>query len=102
MDQTLQDLMRHVGKTANFRPLVDRLSDDVELRVTMAVASSTRSERRGKHSVTRHLQSLGNSVQPRIEEPAEFFADGNRCVACHDESIAIPAGLNLRCERTLV
>jgi hypothetical protein len=102
MDHNLQDLMRRVTETENFRPLFAHFSDNVELRVTMALASSARSERRGKPSVIRHLQVARHAVQPRIEEPIEFFVDGERFVACHDKSVAAAVGLNLRCERTLV
>jgi len=94
--------MRQVAKAADFRSLFDHISDNVELRLTMAVASSTCSERRGRHSVIRYLQSLGGTVQPRIEELTEVFAHGERCVVCHDEGIATPGGLSLRCARTLV
>ena len=102
IDPTLQDLMQQGAKTANFDLLFDRLSDDVDLKVTMSVASSTCSERRGRQSVIRHLQSLGSAGASGIEEPTEFFADGARCVVCHDEGIAIPNGFTLRCERTFV
>jgi len=102
MNHNLQDLMRRVTATENFRPLFAHFSDNVELRVTMALASSARSERRGKSSVIRHLQAAGHAVQPPIEEPIEFFVDGERFVACHDKSTATAFGLNLRCERTVV
>jgi len=102
IDGNLQNLMRQVTQTADFRSLFAHFSDDIELRVTMALAPSARSERRGKPAVIRHLRAAGGAVQPRITAPFEFFANGERFVACHDERIAIAAGLDLRCERTLI
>ena len=102
IDQSLQDLMKQVAETANFHSLFDRFSDDVELRMSMAVTLSTCRGQRGRESVIRHLQNAGDADGPRINEPIEVFADSERFVVCHDAGVAIAAGLNVRCERTLV
>ena len=102
IEHDLQHLMRQVAETADFRTLFDWFSDDVELRTTMAVTSSTGHERRGRESVIHQLQNLRNAAKSRTEDPIEFFAGSERFVACHDEAVAIAAGLDLRCERTLV
>ena len=102
IDQSLQALMKQVAETANFHSLFDRFSDDVELRMTMAVTLSTCKGQRGRESVIRHLQNAGDADGPRVNEPIEVFADSERFVVCHDASVAIAAGLNVRCERTLV
>lgn len=102
IDQSLQDLMKQAAETANVRSLFDRFSDDVELRMTMAVTLSTCEGQRGRESVIRHLQNAGDADGPRIKEPIEVFADSERFVVCQDVGIAFAAGLNVRCERTLV
>jgi hypothetical protein len=98
----LHDAIRIVAETANFDPLFDYFADDVELRVSVALQSQARDERRGRQSVIRHLQRLYSADSPASEEPVDLSSSGRRIVACRIASFAIGGGLTIRDDCALV
>ena len=102
ISQAVQDAIEQVTETANFGALFDHFADDIELRVAIAVGSSVYNEHRGKRSVISYLQNVGEADAPRIDEPLDFFASGDRIVAFRDERFAIGTGLTVHSECALV
>jgi ketosteroid isomerase-like protein len=102
INRMLRDAIRQAAETIDFSALLDRLAKDVELRVTVDTARSVHSVRRGRQSVIDQLLRRDAACSAAYESPPEVFAEGERFVACHDESLPIGNGVTIRSERTIV
>jgi ketosteroid isomerase-like protein len=80
---------RSVLETEDWPRLIDRLADDVVLKVTIPDGTPISGELRGKQAVVDHLLNLGNLLEFRQETPLEFFGDGDRVVVLGTESVEI-------------
>lgn len=77
------------GNAGNWRPLVDRLADDVTFTVTVPDGTPMAKQVRGKEAVAEHLAGLGELIEFKQEQPSEYFEDGDRVVLLGLESYEI-------------
>jgi ketosteroid isomerase-like protein len=80
---------KSVLETEDWPRLIDRLAEDVVLKVTIPDGTPVSGEFRGKQAVVEHLLNLGNILEFQQEKPLEFFGNGDRVVVLGTESVEI-------------
>jgi ketosteroid isomerase-like protein len=80
---------KSVLETEDWPRLIDRLAEDVVLKVTIPDGTPVSGEFRGKQAVVEHLLNLGNILEFQQEKPLEFFGNGERVVVLGTESVEI-------------
>jgi ketosteroid isomerase-like protein len=80
---------KSVLETEDWPRLIDRLAEDVVLKVTIPDGTPVSGEFRGKEAVVEHLLNLGNILEFQQEKPLEFFGNGERVVVLGTESVEI-------------
>lgn len=87
----------------DFRPLLDRLADDVVFKATIPEGTPISGEFRGKQAVVDYFTSLGDVAEFRQEKPLQFFGGGERVVVLGDDSFKIKkTGVTARSEYAIV
>ena len=99
--QALQDAISYAVETGELSFLHAHFSDDVELRIEMAVGPII-STSQGKASAIDRLQNFGKVVVAPYDEVPEINANGDRVVACWDETVFLRSGLALGVQCALV
>jgi ketosteroid isomerase-like protein len=82
-------LAKSLMESEDWRPLLDRLTDDVVFKVTIPDGTPISGEFRGEQAVVEHFTNLADVLAFRQEEPLEFFGDGERVVVLGKESVEI-------------
>jgi ketosteroid isomerase-like protein len=80
---------KSVLETEDWPRLIDRLAEDVVLKVTIPDGTPVSGEFRGKQAVVEHLLNLGNILEFQQEKPLEFFGNSERVVVLGTESVEI-------------
>ena len=73
----------------NWQPLLDRLAEDVVLKVTVPDGTPISGERRGKPAVVEHFMNVGKLLEFEQEAPEEFFGSGDRVVVLGRENFEV-------------
>jgi ketosteroid isomerase-like protein len=100
--ETIEDILKTVMETADFRPLFDHFAEGVELKVTTSVGPSASHERSGRQSVIDYFRHVDEASMRRVDKGVDCFARGQRLVALRDDEVPIAEGSIVRSECAVV
>lgn len=102
MDQTIEEILKRVIETADFRPLFDHFAEGVELKVTTSVGPAASHERSGRQSVIEYFRHVDEASTARVDNDVDCFAHGQRLVALRDDQVSMGDGWIVRSECAVV
>jgi ketosteroid isomerase-like protein len=82
-------LAQSLLESDDWQPLIDRLADDVVFKATIPDGTPVSGEFRGKQAVLDHLTRLPDLLEFRLEQPRQYFGDGDRVVVLGKESVDV-------------
>lgn len=101
MNEALQDTIKCAIETGELSSLHDHFSDDVELKIGIAVEPLASVERCSPSGIDR-LEDFGKVALAQNHVVPEVIANGERVVAFWDEWVSLRSGVAIRIQCTLV